>query len=380
MDKFISALAHLYNYGEIKCDKFPTELLNWMLEQSWLIQMNNHLVISSRWIDLTAVTKDEDDFINHLFAFNPLYQQYLLLNLLQIGVDISKAEDNNELINYVTSLPELAPQVINLYEELKSRFNKELSELSKSEWQTLKTDYNSEFTTELDKLIFGGKIQYAELMSILKVIQKVDNKIQKSDVTEITKKVDDNWVKGRRITSNPYLKPVKESKYVLVPSKDKYDFVNLGKANKYLNNPWGVFLILLGMTEKQLRAEKNDRINLRPDSVTEDPFNPARINFYTYLEDGREVLVDNPENVIEDFLDYLGMSIFPANKLDLTEYFTELLTDEVYIYKNEEYIMSDQIDSLLYKKPLMIVLKKYAKDFTIKLKEYVERLANSYED
>lgn len=380
MDKLISALKYLYNYGETEKNKIPSEYISWLKEQNWIVEYNGYLIISNKWFKLSGLTKNEEDFINHLFVFHPEYQEYLLLNLLETGIEIAKAEDQEELIRYVNSLPKLSSQLLKLYQNIEKRFDKELIEVSEQEWQELKSDYNNQLTEELDRLLFGGVIQYSKLINMLKVNQKIEDYKDTTELTTLTKKVDDNWIKGRRITSNSHLKPIEESQYTLVPIKDKYSFKQLDKVNKYLNNPWGVFLILMGMAEKQLRAENNDLLNLRPTPETENPYIPQGINYFTYLEDGREVIVDRLENVIKDYMNYKEIKMFPQNKFNLTEYFTELLDDKIYIYKNEEYILADDIDSLLYKKPLMIVLKKYAKKFTSDFKEYAERLSESYED
>ncbi|MFW6029692.1 MAG: hypothetical protein ACOCRO_05500 [Halanaerobiales bacterium] len=381
MEKLINAFNTLYNYGEIKLDIVPENYQEWLISQGWLVKNNEYLLISKRWINLSALTNIEEDFINHLLVFYPEYQQYLLINLLEIGSEISNAEDTDELVRYVSSLPKYSVKLMDLCNEIKSHFDKEIHEINNSEWNDLKSDYTCEVSNDLDILIFGGNIQYEKLLNMLKLIQNLEfTNTDTQLVSSLTNSVDKNWIKGRKVTSNPFLKPVIESKYSLVPVKEKIEVPKLKVLNKYLNNPWGIFLILLGMVEKQLRAEKNDRINLRPSAETEDPYNPKQINFYTYLEDGREVLVGSLEYFTKGFLDYLEMEIFPANKFILTDYFSELLNDKLYIYKHDEYIMSEEIDSLLYKRPLMIALKKYAKKFTLNLKEYVERLADSYED
>ncbi|MFW6030318.1 MAG: hypothetical protein ACOCRO_08705 [Halanaerobiales bacterium] len=380
MQKLIKALKYLYNYGEVEKSNISSKYISWLKEQNWLVDYSDYLIISNKWIQLSGLTQNEEDFINHLFVFHPEYQGYLLLNLLETGIEIAKAEDQDELIRYVNSLPKLSSQLLKLYQNIETRFNKELMEVSEQEWQELKSEYNNQLIEELDKLIFGGIIKYSKLLNMLKLIQKIEDNKDTIELIPLTKKVDDNWIKGRRITSNPHLKPKEDSQYTLVPVKDKYSFKQLDRVNKYLNNPWGVFLILMGMAEKQLRAENNDLLNLRPTPETENPYIPQGISYFTYLEDGREVIVDRLENVIKDYLNYHGIKMFPQNKFYLTEYFTDLLDDKIYIYKNEEYILADDIDSLLYKKPLMIVLKKYAKKFTSDFKEYAERLSESYED
>ena len=127
-----------------------------------------------------------------------------------------------------------------------------------------------------------------------------------------------------------------------------------------------------------MRAENNDRINLRPaEKVT--PFQPTEINFFTYLDNGREVYVSSFAELIKEFLTFKDIKLFPNSQLNLIDYFTQLLDQEIYIYQNNEYILYDKIDSLLYKKPLLI-LKNNCSQLKDELKNYIERLAENYED
>ncbi|MCK8828262.1 hypothetical protein MWH25_11010 [Natroniella acetigena] len=381
MEKITDNLKRLYNYGELKQEKIDVQYLDWLLEQGWLIQQQNYLLISDRWIELSSLIKDEEEFIKHLFTFHPQYQKYLLVEVLRVGLDIANAEDEKGLMDFINSLPNLAADILQLYQSLASSFDKEPEELAKSDWETMKEEYQTELTAKLDELIFKGVIDYPKLMRILVTVQKIELQSEKeiNDLPVVDKiDLDNNWTSGRRVTSNPYLNPVDNLQYTLVPTTNHFSYSEL-TINDYLNNPWGVFLIIFGMVERQLQAGGNDRISLRPTAESDNGYQPAGIDFFTFLDNGREVYVSSFEELIEDFLDFKGIKLFPAKQFNLTQYFTQLLEDEVYTYHNEEYILEDEIDALLYRKPLLI-LKNKCNQLKSELKNYLERLAKSYED
>src|SRR5690554_4185721 len=106
MKELIDKLSTLFNYGEIDSIRISSSFKSWLVDQNWLIEQDDYFIISKRWIDLSAKTNDEEYFIKHLLVFYPDYQQYLLLNLLEMGVEISRAEDKIELSRLVSNLPE----------------------------------------------------------------------------------------------------------------------------------------------------------------------------------------------------------------------------------------------------------------------------------
>jgi hypothetical protein len=380
MKEFIPQLKTLYNYGELPKSQLPPEHKNWLQQQQWLVQQGNQLLIYDRWLALSWATKNAQDFINHLLLSQPQYQKYLLREVLQAGADIAAAEDRSALTDFVSKLPGLAVDILALYQELQDKYQRPPEELEKEEWAVIKAEAATELTQALDDFIFSRTADYYQtLMRMLQSLQQVKSEPKKLNLIAIDKvNLDNNWVQQRRVTSNPYLEAAEESEYTLVPLKNRFSDPNLELDQEIINNPWGLFLIIFGMVEKQMRAENNNRINLCP-AEKATPYQPTEINFLTYLDNGREVYVSSFAELIKDFLTFKDIKLFPKSQLNLIDYFTELLDKEIYIYQNNEYILSDKIDSLLYKKPLLI-LKNNCSQLKDELKNYIERLAENYED
>jgi len=380
MKEFISQLKTLYDYGELPKSQLSPEHSNWLQQQKWLVQQGNQLLISDRWLALSWATKNDQDFINHLLLSQPQYQNYLLREVLQAGADIAAAEDRSALTDFVYKLPSLAVNILGLYQELQNKYQRPPEELEKEEWEEIKAESATELSQALDEFVFSGTADYYQkLMRMLQTLQQVKFESKQLNLTAIDKvNLDNNWARQRRVTSNLYLEEAEESEYTLVPLKNRFSDPNLELDQEIINNPWGLFLIIFGMVEKQMRAENNDRINLRP-AEKATPYQPTEINFFTYLDNGREVYVSSFTELIKDFLTFKDIKLFPKSKLNLIDYFTELLDKEIYIYQNNEYILSDKIDSLLYKKPLLI-LKNNCSQLKDELKNYIERLAENYED
>ncbi|RCW49747.1 hypothetical protein [Halanaerobium sp. MA284_MarDTE_T2] len=380
MKEFISQLKTLYNCGELTKPQLTPEYSNWLQEQHWLVQQSNHLIISDRWLALSWATKNAQDFINHLLLSQPQYQNYLLREVLQAGADIAAAEDRSALTSFISKLPSLATYILGLYQELQDKYQRPPEELEKEEWVEIKAEVTTELTQALDDFVFSDTADYYQkLMRMLQTLQQVKSEPKQLNLNAIDKvNLDNNWAQQRRVTSNPYLEAAEESKYTLVSLKNRFSDPNLELDQEIINNPWGIFLIIFGMVEKQMRAENNDRINLRP-AEKATPYQPTEINFLTYLDNGREVYVSSFAELIKDFLTFKDIKLFPKSQLNLIDYFTELLDKEIYIYQNNEYILSDKIDSLLYKKPLLI-LKNNCSQLKDELKNYIERLAKNYED
>jgi len=381
MNKTITGLKYLNYYGEMEIAHFPQNYLDWLVEQGWLIKVHDYLLISDHWIELSWQTQNEEDFIDHLFIFYPCYQDYLKIELLKYGVDIAKSEDKKGLLDFVDKLPDLGNDILQLHEKIQNNFNKSPEKLTNKEWEVIKQDNKSDIFQQINQLIFQGNIEYHRLMRILDDIQKIstNNSNTHFDLSPISKyDIDNNWKNNRRITSNPDLEPIEDTQYVLVPVKNRFSSLECD-LEKYLNNPWGVFLIIFGMLENQMRAADNDRINLRPGKNLANPYEPESVDFFTYLDSGREAYISSFEDFIESFLKSRGLKLFPGESINLVPFFTEMLEDKIYIYENKEYILSDEVDSLLYKKPLL-VLKNHCKQLKKDLTNYIERIASDYEN
>ena len=344
VNDIVKRLNILYDYGEIN----HNEIFNYLIEEKFLKIMGNKLVITKKWISFSGKVSREE-FISSLLCYYPLLLKRLLLKVYKEACSIGESGDGKALFEFVDSIPKFSQRIL----EIKNEPIQENEEIKL-----------------LYQVIFNGYPQYGEILSKLKSMQLAED-INDLDIVPIGKNPNENWIKGRRITSSLSLKKKKEKQeYTLIPYEYS-DFQVENEIKDILSFPWKTFLIVLSMISSEYKVEGFDGVTIRPTEAS-NPYNEQNLEVYICNSKGNEVKVGLLNKFIYDYCIKSDLLLFPDKVPEVSKVVFELLPERKMDYKDGEYVINQDLNDLIYSKD--IIIKNRSRKFKNNLKDYIEDL------
>ena len=346
VNELVKSLNNLYDYGEIGIEA----ALQYLADLNLLIKKSDTLIISKKWIAYTRVLNRED-FISALLCFYPLLLENLLKKVYREAVTIGKSGDGKAVFEFVDSLPLFADTLLTLMSK------------EPSETEEMKIFYQA---------IFGGYPHYQFIMSKLRALQKAEEQ-KESDCPEIGISPNENWVAGRKISSNIELTMLElKNKYVFTSYQYK-DFEVKKEIADVLSNPWYTFTVVLCMIVSEYNAEGFEGVSVRPTDRS-NPYSLQPLDIFIFDIKGRELKVGTLREFTYEFCIKNDFSLFPDDAPDIDKVVFSLMDGDYLTYKDGEYMLSTDFKDLIYSKDIMI--KNRSRKFKNLIKEYIEKLRN----
>lgn len=340
-------INNLYDYGEInnKAD------LGYLIDSKFISLINTKLVLTNKWIKFSSTVSREECISSLLCYYPPLLNALLKRAYNEVEIIIDSG-DSNALFEFVDSIPKFAEKIIDIK-------NEEITE--------------TEEIKSLYQIIFNGLPQYQTILNKLKIIQLVEE-VEDINITELGRFPNDNWVEGRRITSDVNLKPLDtKNTYTLVPHK--YDEIGVqDEIRTVLSNPWKTYIVTLLRIVSEYKIEDMEGIAVRPVDYN-NYYNIQDIEVYIYNKDGVEINMGSINEFTDEFCRKHKLYLFPDKAPEVNKIVVKLIEDNIIDFRDGEYVLKDSFKDILYAKD--IALKNRSRKFRDMLKDYIEDLRSS---
>ena len=347
VNELVKSLNNLYDYGETEVEV----ILQYLVDLKFLIRKLDRIIISKKWV---AYSRElcREDFIPALLCFYPPLLENLLIKVYREAVVIGKSGDGHAVFEFVDSLPFFANTLFTLK-------NKEPNET-----EEIKSFYQA---------IFGGYPHYQVAMTKLKALQKTEEK-EEIDCPEMGISPNENWVTGRKISSNIDIDMLEvKRKYLLTPYQYR-DFQVGKEIAKVLSNPWYTFTVVLCMIVSEYNAEGFEGVSIRPTDKN-NPYFLQPLDIFIYDIKGRELKVGTLREFTYEFCIKSDFSLFPDKVPDIDKIVFSLMEEDYLTYKDGEYVLATDFKDLIYSKDIMI--KNRSRKFKNLIKDYIEKLRNT---
>lgn len=344
VNDMVKKINVLYDYGEINYN----EIFNYLIEEKFLKRIEDKLVITKKWIVFSGKVRIEE-FISSLLCYYPSLLTTLLLKVYNDGCSIGERGDGKALFEFIDSIPKFSDRIL----EIKNEPIQETEEIK-----------------SLYQVIFNGYPQYGEILSKLKIMQLAEN-INDLEIIPIGKNPNENWIKGRRITSSTSLKISKEKQeFALIPY-EYLDFQVENEIKDILSFPWKTFSIVLSMISSEYKVEGFDGVGIRPTELS-NPYNEQKLELYIFNSKGNEIKVGSLDTFIYNYCIHNDLLLFPDKAPEASKVIFELLSERKMDFKDGEYVINQDLNDLIYSKD--IIIKNRSRKFKNNLKDYIEEL------
>ena len=343
----VKNLNVLYDYGEINNNKN----LDYLIDINFIKPIEDKLIITKKWIKFSGKVSRED-FIFSLLCYYPSLFNILLLIVYKEACIIGKGGDSKALFEFIDSIPKFADEILTIQNE---------------------TINGNEEIKELYQVVFKGYPQYPSILSKLKIMQSVED-VSDLEIFSMGINPNENWIKGRRITSSVELEILKDkNKFTLTPY-DYSDFPVQKEIGEVLSYPWKTFVTILSMVIKDYKAEGFEGISIRPNDMT-NPFNVQRLELYIINSKGNEINLGNLNNFTYVFCIVNDFYLFPDKVPEVDKVVFDLLLEHKIDFKDGEYVINENFNDLIYSKD--IIIKNRSRELKNLLKYYIEKLRNT---
>lgn len=349
--KSYKLLKELYHYGE---SEYHSSLC--FLEQQYFIkQIQNRYVITNNWISYGQQFQIEHDQLLSLFCFKDNYQKYLVEVSLLTALKMSEAEDIEGVEAFVSDLPKFSAYAISVLAELKFVTSCLEERLKQKEEQ-----YQS-----LNRFIFGGPPHYQRVMFYLKHIQayKQENVIGN---IPLGKKIDEQWQKGRKISTDLFLSPLKERPcHILVPSilERKIDHPQFQHIFTY---PWKLFVFLCCIVRENFEAQGVQAIRFQ--EVGDE------VDVLLTASNHQQYRYGSFDEFAVEFCKLNRYQLFPNEVSNLKTVFQNLVERKLLTIVDDEYRLPTTIEDVIYNTRLYIPLIAESKQLRGRMEQWIDEL------
>ena len=354
--KLDKALKQLYSYGETP---FIQELS--YLKDNGLIEIiDDTAVITTNWIEYGKQFQSSHDHLRSLFCFDAGYQQYLLQVALLTVLKMRDAGDTGGLIEFVTKMPKLSEYATNVLKDIASDDLKSFKIGSLEEKvKTLEVTFK-----DLDIFIFDGAPQYQRIIFYLEKVQLYQaGPVEKIEPLGLT--IDQHWQKGRKISADLQLAPLKEQPVtVLVPCEPQYPV-----SNPFFNNlftyPWKLFVFMWCVVREHYEAQGTQAIRFRLVEGQVDVLIRTTRQEFRYGTFNDFAL---------EFCHHNQYELFPNVQPNLAGIFHEFFDRKVLNVVDEEYRMSAHVEHEIYNTGIFIPLIARSKQLRLRMQQWIDEL------
>lgn len=348
-------LKKLHGYGEYELNNSL-----YFLEQKYLLEKTqDRYIITNNWITYGRQFQSEQDHLLSLFCFNDDYQKYLVEIALLTALKMSEKEDTEGIEAFVSKLPKLSVYAVSVLEEIKDDSCFSIARLEDRLFQ------KEELFKELNGHIFDGPPHYQRVMFYIKHVQayKQENVIE---VFDLGKKIDEQWKKGRKISTDLSLAPLKKRPlHTLVPfiPERKIDHPQFQHISTY---PWKLFVFLCCIVRENFEAQGVQAIRFQ---VVGDG-----VDVLLTASNHQQFRYGSFDEFAIEFCKINQYQLFPYELRSLHNIFQNLVERKLLTVVDDEYRLPTTIEDVIYHTRLFIPLIAESKQLRARLEQWLDEL------
>jgi hypothetical protein len=354
--KTYQCLKQLYYFGECLDDG----TLSFLKQQNLLERTHDRNIITNNWITFGQQFKTEVDYILSLFCFkDDDYQKYLVEVALSTALKMSETGDIEGIETFVNNLSKLSKYAVSVLVEIKEDSGFSIARLE-DRLKQKEEQYQS-----VNRFIFDGPPHYQRVMFYLKHVQAF-KQVNVIEDTDLGKKIDDQWQKGRKISTDLSLAPMKERPlYTLVPSipERKIDHPQFQHIFTY---PWKLFVFLCCIVRENFEAQgvQAIRFQLVGDGV----------DVLLTASNHQEFRYGSFDEFAIEFCKVNQYLLFPNELSNLQTVFQNLVERKLLTVVDDEYRLPTTIEDVIYHTRLYIPLIAESKQLRGGLEQWIDEL------
>jgi len=354
IDKMINCL---YSFGETEYSQDIS-----FLKENVLIQtLDNTAVITTNWIEYGKQYQNGEDHLRSLLCFDSEYQQYLLQVALLTVLKMRDAQDTDGLIEFVSKMPVLAENIVAILREIASDDPKGFNITAyEDKINKLETSFR-----DLDNYIFDGAPQYQRIINYLEKVQLYQAG-EVEPLQQLGGTVDQNWQKGRKISVDLQLVPLKERPTAVLAPCELQRPVSNPLFNQLFTYPWKLFVFLWCVVREHYEAQGVQAVRF-------------------CLVDGQvDVLIVSRKNqafrygsfneFATEFCHVNQYQLFPNVPLNLEGVFREFLDRKTLSIVDEEYRLGIQVEQEIYNTDIFIPLIAKSDQLRQRMQQWIDEL------
>ncbi|MEC1663619.1 hypothetical protein [Bacillus halotolerans] len=355
LKKSYKVLNHLYYYGEVEYLAYFS-----FLEQiSLLERIQERFSITNNWITYGQQFKTKEEHLLSLFCFKNDYQKYLVEVALLTALKMSESEDLEGIETFISNLSRLSSYAISVLAETNEDSGFSILRLEE------RLKQKGEQFQDINRLLFDGPPHYQRVMFYLKHVQayKQENVIE--DI-ELGKKIDSQWQKGRKISTDLSLAPLKERPlYTLVPfiPERKIEHPQFQHIFTY---PWKLFVFLCCIVRENFEAQGVQAIRFQ---VVGDG-----VDVLLTASNHQQFRYGSFDEFAIEFCRINQYQLFPNELRNLQTIFQNLVERKLLTVVDDEYRLPTTIEDVIYHTRLFIPLIAESKQLRGRLEQWVDEL------
>ncbi|MBN6889610.1 hypothetical protein ACUXCC_004915 [Cytobacillus horneckiae] len=348
-------VIELFNYGECRYENS----LAFLEQQKLLERKQDRYIITNNWINYGQQFLSEQDNLLSLFCFKDDNQQYLVEVALLTALKMSETEDLEGIEIFVSNLSRLSSYAISVLAETNEDSGFSILRLEE------RLKQKGEQFQDINRLLFDGPPHYQRVMFYLKHVQayKQENVIE--DI-ELGKKIDSQWQKGRKISTDLSLAPLKERPlYTLVPfiPERKIEHPQFQHIFTY---PWKLFVFLCCIVRENFEAQGVQAIRFQ---VVGDG-----VDVLLTASNHQQFRYGSFDEFAIEFCKVNQYQLFPNELRNLHTIFQNLVERKLLTVVDDEYRLPTTIEDVIYHTRLFIPLIAESKQLRARLEQWVDEL------
>ncbi|WP_342540379.1 hypothetical protein MHI39_23890 [Heyndrickxia sp. FSL K6-6286] len=349
------SLKQLYDYGESRYQ----ESLAFLEQQRLLRRIQDRYVITNNWIAYHQQIQYEQEYLFSLFCLKDDYQKYLVEVALLTALKMSEVKDIEGIETFVSNLSNLSTYAVSVLAEIKEDSGFSITHLE-GQLKQKEEQYQN-----LNRFIFDGPPHYQRVMFYLNYVQayKQENVM---DNIELGKKIDEQWQKGRKISTDLSLVPLKERlRYMLVPSIPERK-IEHPQFQHIFTYPWKLFVFLCSIVRENFEAQGVQAIRFQ---VVGDG-----VDVLLTASNHQEFRYGSFDEFATEFCKVNQYQLFPNELRNLHTIFQNLVERKLLTVVDDEYRLPTTIEDVIYHTRLFIPLIAESKQLRGRLEQWVDEL------
>ncbi|PFM92587.1 hypothetical protein COD05_06175 [Bacillus cereus] len=348
-------LKQLYDYGESGYE----ESLYFLVQKNILKRIQDKLIITTNWITHSQQFQSERDYLLSLSCLREDYQKYLVEISFLTAFKMSAADDIEGIETFVDNLPKLSSYAVSVLLEIKEGSGFSITSLE----DRLKR--KEEQYQKLNHFIFDGPPYYQRLMFYLKCAQVYKQESVIGDMP-LGKKVDEKWQKGRKISTDLSLSPLKgQPLHTLAPSipERKIDHPQFQHIFTY---PWKLFVFLCCIVRENFEAQGVQAIRFQ--EVGDE------VDVLLTASNHQQYRYGSFDEFAVEFCKLNRYQLFPNEVSNLKTVFQNLVERKLLIIVDNEYRLPTTIEDVIYNTRLYIPLIAESKQLRGRMEQWIDEL------
>ena len=347
----------MYDYGETQ---YSQELS--FLEDNGLIEIiDSTAVITTNWINYGKQFQSGQDHLRSLFCFDTDYQQYLLQVALLTVLKMREVEDTDGLMEFVSKMPKLSGYAMAVLREIASD---DLKVLNNAILEEKINKLEASFQV-LDNFIFDGAPQYQRTVFYLEKVQLYQAK-ELEQLEPLGSTIDQNWQKGRKISADLQLVPLKEQPLAVLAPCEPQRPVSNPLFNNLFTYPWKLFVFMWCVVREHYEAQGAQAIRFR--------LVDGQVDVLIMLNKNQEFRYGTFNDFAMDYCHINQYQLFPNVQPNLEGIFHEFFDRKVLSIVDEEYRLGSHVEHEIYNTDIFISVIAKSKQFRQRMQQWIDEL------